>query len=74
MVHDTIAIGVKTVLRFQALEVVRTLKESIPIERVKMKIRISMGMADSKKCKDQIKALFLTIISEDHDGQFELVS
>jgi len=57
----------------QALEVVRTLKESIPIERVKMKIRISMGMADAKKCKDQIKALFLTIISEDHDGQFELM-
>jgi hypothetical protein len=53
--------------------VIKILKESIPIERVKMKIRISMGLPDSKKCKDQIKALFLTVISEDHDGQYELV-
>jgi len=57
----------------QALEVIKILKESIPIERVKMKIRISMGLPDSKKCKDQIKTLFLTVISEDHDGQYELV-
>ena len=49
------------------------MKETIPIERVKMKIKISMTMSDAKKCKDQIKALFLSIISEDHDGQFELV-
>ena len=58
---------------FQALEVIRVLKESIPIERVKMKIRISIPISDSKKCKDQIKALFLTVVSEDHDGPYELV-
>lgn len=57
----------------QALEVIQVLKETIPIERVKMKIKISMTMSDAKKCKDQIKALFLSIISEDHDGQFELL-
>ena len=52
---------------------IKVLKESIPIERVKMKIRICMTLPDSKKCKDQIKGLFLTVVSEDHDGQFEVV-
>ena len=52
---------------------IRVLKDSIPIERVKMKIKISIPISDSKKCKDQIKALFLTVVSEDHDGPYELV-
>ena len=52
---------------------IKVLKESIPIERVKMKIKISMSMGDVKKCKEQIKELFISIISEDNDGQFELV-
>lgn len=39
-----------------------------------MKIRISMTKADSKRCRDQIKGLFVDIISEDYTGNFELVS
>jgi len=57
----------------QALEVITLLKESIPLERVKMKIKITMNMGDAKKCKDQIKKLFISIETEDNDGQFQIV-
>jgi len=57
----------------QALEVIKVLKESIPIERVKMKIKISINMADAKKCRDQIKGLFLSVLSEDNGSQFEII-
>lgn len=57
----------------QALEIMKVLKESIPLERVKMKIKITMRQSDVKKCRDTIKALFLTVESEENGVQFELV-
>eukprot|EP00116_Pleurobrachia_bachei_P004085 sb/3464347/ len=56
----------------QALEVLKTLKESIPIERVKMVVRVSMSQSDAKKCRDKIKAMYASITTEDNDGQFEI--
>lgn len=56
----------------QALGVIRTLKDSIPIERAQLMIRIQLPQPQAKAIKTAI-APMVTIESEEWDGDLELV-
>jgi len=53
----------------QALEVIKILKEIIPIQRAQMRLRIVFPPADSKKLKEALKTAIVAIESEDQEGE-----
>uniref|UniRef100_U5EWR6 Ribosome maturation protein SBDS n=1 Tax=Corethrella appendiculata TaxID=1370023 RepID=U5EWR6_9DIPT len=52
----------------QALEVIKLLQETIPLERAKMRIKISLQGKDAKKLKEKIMKLCPASSSTDVDG------
>lgn len=52
----------------QALEVIKALKESIPLERAQMKIKIEVKGKDSKNVKDKITHLASSVDDETWNG------
>ncbi|XP_066931995.1 ribosome maturation protein SBDS-like [Clytia hemisphaerica] len=57
----------------QALEVIRQLKETIPIEKAQMRIRIVLPKDSAKKLKDKLLPSIATVESEDWDcGKLEI--
>lgn len=59
----------------QALEVLKMLQEKdvIPIERVHMRVRVTMPQKEGKRLKDKIVPLFAHIEDEDYTDEWELV-
>ena len=59
---------------FQALEVIKQLKESIPIARAQMRIRLSVPREFSKKIRDKLVQFAETVEAEEWDmGALDLV-
>ncbi len=60
----------------QALDVIRLLQEkkTIPIERARMRIRITMPNKDGKKIKDKILPLTDKVEDEDWSDEWELIA
>ncbi|KAM6296545.1 LOW QUALITY PROTEIN: ribosome maturation protein SBDS-like [Aegotheles albertisi] len=57
----------------QALEVIRQLKETIQIERARMRLRFILPAKEGKKLKEKLKPLIKVIESEDFQEQLEIV-
>ncbi|XP_020914822.1 ribosome maturation protein SBDS-like [Exaiptasia diaphana] len=57
----------------QALEVIRQLKETMPIERAQMRLKLILPSKDAKRIKEKLKPLLSTIDSEDWDMDLEIV-
>jgi len=59
----------------QAVEVIRLLQEkkTMPIERAKMRVRITMPNKDGKKMKEKFTALVDDVEDEDWSDEWELV-
>lgn len=59
----------------QALEVIQHLKstETIKIERAQMKLRLFVPNKDGKKVREKVKRTNVQILSEDFDGDLEMV-
>jgi len=53
----------------QALEVIRVLKEIIPIQRAQMRVRIRTPASDEKKVRDKIKPLISGDEGDTHEGE-----
>lgn len=60
----------------QALDVIRTLQEkkTIPIERARMRIRITMPNKDGKKIKEKVVALLDKVEDEDWSDEWECIA
>lgn len=60
----------------QALDVIKLLqdKQTIPIERAKMRVRITMPAKEGKRLKDKVVELTDTIEDEDWSDQWELIA
>lgn len=59
---------------FQALEVIKQLKETIQIERAQMRLRFILPAKDGKRLKEKLKPLIKHVESEDFDQELEIVS
>lgn len=58
----------------QALEVIKLLKDSIPIEKAQMRIRILLPKDCAKKTREKLLPSIANVESEDWDcGQLEMV-
>ncbi|KAK3751515.1 hypothetical protein QZH41_019092, partial [Actinostola sp. cb2023] len=57
----------------QALEVIRQLKESMPIERAQMRLKLILPSKDAKRIKEKLKPMLSTIESEEWDVDLEMV-
>lgn len=58
----------------QALDVIPMLRETMKIERAKMRVRISLPAKEAKQIKDKLETLFQEIEVEDwSEGALELV-
>ena len=57
----------------QALDVIRKLQETIPLQRASMSVRICLPQKDAKRVKAAIVALVLSVDEEDWDGDLEMV-
>jgi len=58
----------------QALDVIRQLKETIPIEKAQMRIRIVLPKDNAKKLREKLLPSVAKVESEDWDcGKLELV-
>lgn len=73
-IHYSIKTGKST--KSQALDVIKQLQASdtIPIERARMKIRLTMANKDGKRLKEKIVALVDNVEDEDWADEWELVS
>lgn len=59
----------------QALEVIKTLQESIPLQRAQMTLRIVLPGKEGKKAKAAVAGLFAEVESEDFEGgELEVVA
>lgn len=60
----------------QSVEVIKILQEKkvIPIERAKMRVRITMPNKDGKKLKEKLLPLTDAVEDEDWSDEWELVS
>ncbi|CDS82035.1 probable Shwachman-Bodian-Diamond syndrome protein [Sporisorium scitamineum] len=60
----------------QALDVIRLLqeKQTIPIERARMRVRITMPSKDGKKLKDKLLSLTDKVEDEDWSDEWELIA
>eukprot|EP00045_Choanoeca_perplexa_P000920 m.16906 g.16906 ORF g.16906 m.16906 type:complete len:252 (+) comp10625_c0_seq1:84-839(+) len=56
----------------QALDVIRKLQETIPLQRASMSVRIRLPQKDAKKAKAAIVAIVLSVDEEDWDGDLEM--
>ena len=62
-------------LLLKALEVIKKLKETMPIEKAQMRIRIVLPKDNAKKLKEKLVPSIANIESEDWEcGKLELVS
>ncbi|WFD44519.1 hypothetical protein MPSI1_003187 [Malassezia psittaci] len=59
----------------QSLEVLKLLqaKDVIPIQRARMRVRVSMPPKEGKRLKDKIVAMFEDIEDEDYSDEWELI-
>lgn len=57
----------------QALEVIRQLKETIPLERAQMTVRVILPIKDAKATKTAIAHHFVEVESEDFTDELEMV-
>lgn len=58
----------------QALEVIRLLKEKIPIERAKMRLKIHMAGKDGSRIKEKLTPLLEVMEKEEHNEEiYEVV-
>ncbi|UZJ54311.1 hypothetical protein CBS101457_003631 [Exobasidium rhododendri] len=73
-IHYSIKTGKST--KSQALDVIRQLQASdtIPIERAKMRIRLTMANKEGKRLKEKIIPLADTVEDEDWTDEWELVA
>lgn len=58
---------------FQALEVIRQLKESMEIQRAHMRLRLVLPAKEGKRLKEKLKPLLQVVESEDFDEELEMV-
>lgn len=58
---------------FQALEVIRQLKETMEIQRAHMRLRLVLPAKDAKRLKEKLKPLLQVVESEDFDEDLEMV-
>lgn len=58
---------------FQALEVIRQLKESMEIQRAHMRLRLVLPAKEAKRLKEKLKPLLQVVESEDFDEELEMV-
>lgn len=52
----------------QALEVIKILQESIPLERAKMRLKVTLAGKEAKRLKDKIAKLCSPVEAEEWDG------
>jgi ribosome maturation protein SDO1 len=52
----------------QALDVIRLLKEKIPIARAQMKVALVMSSKDGKRIQDKLKTMVAKVEKEEVDG------
>ncbi|EPQ27026.1 uncharacterized protein PFL1_05310 [Pseudozyma flocculosa PF-1] len=73
-VHYSVKTGKSA--KSQALDVIRLLQEkkTIPIERAKMRVRVTMPNKDGKKIKDKVVALVEKVEDEDWSDEWELIA
>nr|CAB3265875.1 ribosome maturation protein SBDS-like [Phallusia mammillata] len=57
----------------QALQVIKMLKEKIPINRAEMRLRFFLPGKDSKKTKEKLKTLIKTVENEEFSSGLEMV-
>ncbi len=57
----------------QALDVIRQLKEAIPIERAKMRLRVVLPKKEAKRIKDMLTEKLQVEAEEWDDGDMELI-
>lgn len=60
-------------LCFQALEVIRQLKETMEIQRAHMRLRLVLPAKEAKRLKEKLKPLLQVVESEDFDEELEMV-
>lgn len=58
---------------FQALEVIRQLKETMEIQRAHMRLRLVLPAKEAKRMKEKLKPLLQVVESEDFDEDLEMV-
>lgn len=58
---------------FQALEVIRQLKETMEIQRAHMRLRLVLPAKEAKRLKEKLKPLLQVVESEDFDEDLEMV-
>lgn len=59
---------------WQALEVIRQLKETMEIQRAHMRLRLMVPAKEAKRLKEKVKPLIQVVESEEFDEQLEMVS
>jgi ribosome maturation protein SDO1 len=61
---------------FQALEVIRQIKEAdvMPIDRAQMRIKLTLPQKDAKQVLEKLRSSFTSIESEEWEGDLEIVS
>ena len=58
----------------QALEVIRLLKPTMPIERAKMKLKVTLPSREARKVREKIGPMIVTEQEEWEGGDLEIVS
>lgn len=58
---------------FQALDVIRQLKETMAIQRAHMRLRLVLPAKEAKRLKEKLKPLLQVVESEDFDEDLEMV-
>lgn len=57
----------------QAVELIRRLQATIPLERARMSVRLVIPGKEAKKLKNEILSLVATVEHEDYDNGLEMV-
>lgn len=57
----------------QAVELIRRLQATIPLERARMSVRLVIPGKEAKKLKSEILSLVATVEHEDYDNGLEMV-
>uniref|UniRef100_A0A8C4R841 Ribosome maturation protein SBDS n=1 Tax=Eptatretus burgeri TaxID=7764 RepID=A0A8C4R841_EPTBU len=69
-IHFSVKPGRNT--KQQALEVIRQLKETMPIERALMRLKVQVGAADAQRLRPRIAPFIKVVESETWDDDLEL--
>lgn len=59
---------------FQALDVIRQLKETMEIQRAHMRLRLVLPAKEAKRLKEKVKPFLQIVESEDFDEDLEMVN